>query len=210
MKSDTIETNCITGGAIGVLQTGVIHVESCDFIDNEASYGAAIHCYFGGDAYVNNSRFYKNKATGISTNGGGAIAVTLGTGSVLQVENSTFEQNIYFQNDANGRAGAALFVFGGTANLKNCTFNDNQVTLFPKPLKRLQNRWHQRRLVLTKCCRFLMARDLTLHNDLRACGTLRFQQYRVHICVRCNPSRTRLQGLRPANFTTIRRDSSVI
>lgn len=119
--------NVVTGGAIGLTQNAVLYADECDFIDNEASFGGAIHCYQTAEAYIENSRFYRNTGLGTSTNGGSAICVTYGTASIVSLSKTKFEENIYLQENGNARAGA-LYCFGGNFVIDQCEFVNNKTT----------------------------------------------------------------------------------
>ena len=75
------------------------------------------------------------------------------------------------------------------------TFDDDQIASAGKPVERLQHGRHQAGLVFAERRRFLMARDLALHNHLRPGRGLWFQQNGIHIGMRCNAGGQRLQGL---------------
>ena len=81
--------------------------------------------------------------------------------------------------------------------------HDDQVALTGKPLKRLQNRRHQRRLALSEGRRLLRSGDLPLHDHLRPCGGLRLEQDGVHVRMRRDPGGARLQSLRAPDLAPV-------
>ncbi len=115
------------GAALMIGNTGVATIEGCRFMNNEGAFGT-VHLYYGGDAFIYNSSFYRNIGLGGGPNGGGAVSVTVGIGSELFLENTVFQENEYASLDANGRCGAAIFAQGGTLTMNNCEFIDNVTT----------------------------------------------------------------------------------
>lgn len=115
--------NCTTdaadlhGGAIAILNNGVLNLFSSQFIDNKAQFpgndGGAIYVE-SGTAYANKCEFRDN----VATRNGGAIS-SAGTFNITQ---STFAGN---RQNTDGGAGAGMCLIGGTSNIANSTFSSN-------------------------------------------------------------------------------------
>ena len=117
------------GGAIQFSGSGT--VEYCNFIDNSAGWGGAIHMYSG---TVENCNFINNSVTsyggavyfykGDITNCNFTSNTAEGDGGAVYFDEQGNVTNCYFVNNSVYYGGGAIR-FSGTGNVTNCNFVDN-------------------------------------------------------------------------------------
>jgi predicted outer membrane repeat protein len=134
------------GGAIRAFGDSLLEIDGCQFMDNHANNGAAIHASIG--ITVRNTVFQNNHADGGALGSGPVAYLTGGTSDSL-LEWVRFEGNssngngggVYFggrglivdvlvatDNEAVGGTGGVFFVFGATAkvvSITNARFHGN-------------------------------------------------------------------------------------
>lgn len=106
------------GGGIQVNATGVT-INNCLFKYNYSNFGGAITVNDGRNTTIKNCRFRSNS----SNEAGGAVL--LWTNTTALVENCLFELNHSSATSTPVYSGGAIWLYGNTSKIVNCTFVNN-------------------------------------------------------------------------------------
>ena len=82
-------------------------------------------------------------------------------------------------------------------------FDQHHIILLLQTLKGFEHGLTRDRFVVVVSHRIHIANRMTLNNHLRTDVSIRFEQHRVHICMRLNTGGLRLQSLRAANLPAV-------
>ena len=89
-------------------------------------------------------------------------------------------------------------------------FDDNQVMRLRQTVKAVEDRHHERRFHLAVVACFESGQPFALHDHLCAHIRFGFEQDRVHVRMRRQPTGQRLKRLCATNLSAVRGDSSVV